>query len=236
MFRQLRKTVVTLCCLFSIWGTLAWNAECSAATIIGPQVALSTLLDAGTVTAGDKVFTNFGYTFTNDMPGAIGVSVVPIRDDLGNYGIRFVGSFHDLGSSAGGSAAVITYKLTAGPERLISDAHLAGDPDLTGTTGFIKVTETFLPLGQFDQFTMRIYDDEGQVPAKLMDSTIFTTPIQSLDVQKGISASVPAGGGSATMMFVDQTFSQVPEPVAGLLMLCGIASLGFVRKRRLLER
>ena len=197
MVHQLRRRFVAICCLSLIGGTLTWNATCPAATIIGSPVALSTLLDNGTIVVGDKTFTNFTYTLTGDMPGAINVNVVPIQDDFGNYGIRFQGAFTDLPSSQGGSDALITYKVTAGPGRLISDAHLQGNPNLLGTTGSINVTETFLPLGAAGEFVMEIYDDEGKPTPQLVDSTIFTTPTQSLDVQKDILAIVPSNGASA---------------------------------------
>ena len=233
MLRQLCKPFLGLCLFVLALGTSTWNTTCSGATIIGAPVALSTLLvPGGNIVVGDKTFTNFGYTFTGDMPGPVGVNVVPITDDAGNFGIRFQAAFIDLPSSVGGSDALITYKVTAGPGRLISDAHIEGNPNLLGTTGSISVTETFLPLGQNDEFTMKIYDDEGQPVPKLVDNTIFTTPVQSLDVQKDILAIVPTTASSATMSFVDQTFSQIPEPASALLVLGGIAILGFARKRR----
>jgi hypothetical protein len=34
-----------------------------------------------------------------------------------------------------------------------------------------------------------------------------------------------------TMSFVDQTFSQVPEPTAALILLSGVLSIGLVRRR-----
>jgi hypothetical protein len=213
---------------------LAWT-NTSHAGPIGPSVLLSSLLQQGaSLTAGDKTFTNFTYTFTGDMPGSANVNVVPWQDDLGNFGIRIQGGFIDLPSSQGASDALITYTVTAGDGWLISDAHLAGNPNLLGPTGSISVTETFLPLGQNDEFTMTIYDDEGNPVPKLMDEVVFATPTKSLNVQKDILAIVPTTGSSATMSFVDQTFSQirVPEPATvGMLILAGIGSVGWRRRR-----
>jgi len=234
MLRHLRKTYVPAllaCALIAA----PWMAACRGATIIGPTVLLSTLTPAGgTITAGDKTFTNFTYNFTNDMPPATAVNVIPITDDAGNFGIRFQGAFVDVPSSPGGSDALITYTVTAGANRLISDAHIEGNPNLLGTQGSISVTETFLPLGANGQFTMQIYDDESIATPQLVDSVIFTTPVKSLNVQKDILANARAQGGvqTATLSFVDQTFSQIQVPEPATIMLSLIGCLGFSVKRR----
>jgi hypothetical protein len=232
MFRQLRKTFAALCLFLVAWGTAAWDATCSAATIIGSPVALSTLLvPGGTHTSGDKVFTNFTYMFTGEMPAAVNVNVVSIKDDFGNFGIRFQGNFIDLPSSVGGSDALITYDVTAGAGFLISDAHLQGNPVLLGNVGSISVTETFLPLGPLGQFTMTIFDDENSA-AKLVDEVIFTTPVKTLNVQKDIQAIAVAGTQSVVLSFVDQTFSQIPEPTTCLLLMVGgLSGMAFIRNR-----
>lgn len=213
----------------------AWLATASqAATIIGTPVQLSTLVGnpTGTMLVGDKLFENFGYTFTGDMPSAAGVNVVPIQDDLGNYGIRFQGAFVDLASSVGGSDALITYRVTAtGEGLLISDAHLAGNPNLLGTTGSVSVTETFLPLGANGEYTMQIFDDEQQPDSpQLTDSTVFAVPVKSLNVQKDIL--IHAGNQSGTLSFVDQTFSQIPEATTFTLAFVGLVTWAGVARRK----
>lgn len=236
MFRQLRRTFVALCFLMFVVGTSAWDATCSAATIIGSPVALSTLVTpGGTITAGDKTFTNFTYNFTGDMPPAVSVNVIPITDDAGNFGIRFQGAFIDTAGLAGGSDALITYTVTAALGRLISDAHIEGNPTRLGTLGSMSVTETFLPLNQVPPYRMSIYDDQN-LGVKLVDSTVFT-PIQSLNVQKDIlglaklNPNNPEGPQTVTLSFVDQTFSQIPEPTTVMLLLGGVMGIGFVRRR-----
>jgi hypothetical protein len=212
----------------------SWLAGSSqAATIIGTPVALSTLAGVpnATITVGDKLFEQFGYTSTGDMPAAAGINVVPIQDDAGNFGIRFQGGFADLASSQGGSDALITYKVTATDlGKLISDAHLQGNPNLLGTTGSISVTETFLPLGPGGQYTMEIYDDEQNPDQpKLVDWVYFDPPVRSLDVQKDIL--IIAGNQTATLSFVDQTFSQTPEATTLTLALVSLVSLAGYRRR-----
>ncbi len=235
MLRQFSKSMMHMgvACLILSAGWLASSSQ--AATIIGTPVALSTLAGVpnATITVGDKLFEQFGYTATGDMPGAAGVNVVPIQDDAGNYGIRFQGGFADLASSQGGSDALITYKVTATDlGKLISDAHLQGNPNLLGTTGSISVTETFLPLGPGGEYTMEIYDDE-QNPGqpKLVDWVYFLPPVRSLNVQKDIL--IIAGNQTATLSFVDQTFSQTPEATTLTLALVSLVSLAGYRRRGL---
>ena len=237
MFRQLRRTTM-VACLCSLAGMLALSATSQAATIIGSPVLLSALtVPGGNIVVGDKTFTNFNYTFTGDMPAASLVNVIPITDDFGNFGVRFQGAFIDTTGVAGGSDALITYTVTAGAGRLISDAHLQGNPSRLGPFGSMSVTETFLPLGANGEFTMKIYDDQNVNPPQLVDSVVFTTPVQSLNVQKDIlglakiSPSDPNGPSTVTMSFVDQTFSQVPEASAVILSLIGCMGFGLKRRR-----
>ena len=215
---------------------LASTDFCSAATIIGPSVQLSTLLvPSATMVVGDKTFSEFGYSFTGDMPPATMVNVVGILDDEGNYGIRFQGGFMDFSSTIGGSDALIDYMVEAGDGFLISDAHLAGNPNVLGNNGgSMSVTETFLPLGANGEYTLEIYDDEFSNTAQLTDVTFFIPPVKKMSVQKDILGFTVPGGGTATMSMVDQTFSQIPipEPATSLLLIGSALALGYRRRRR----
>lgn len=246
---MLQKSLRSLVCLGVAMVAGSWLASASSAAIItlGPAVQLSTLVNnaQAEIIVGDKKFTGFDYVATNDMPGAAGVNVIPIYDDLNdadpntrNYGIRFQGAFMDLVSSQGGSDALITYMVeVTNPNFLIASAHLAGNPNLLGQFGSISVTETFLPLGQNGEYTMEIYDDESQPNPKLMDSTTFLPPVTKLNVQKDILARAVAdsapNGNTATISFVDQTFGQVPVPEATTiaLALIGLVSAAGYRRR-----
>jgi len=240
MMRQRLTRLATYGVLLLGMLALPWHASTSAATIIGTPVALSTLLvPNGTISAGDKTFTNFTYNQTGDMPPPALVNVIPIQDTAGNFGIRFQGAFIDTTGVVGGSDALITYNVAADATHLISDAHLEGNPSRLGPFGSISVTETFLPLGANGQFTMKIYDDQNVNPPKLVDNTVFTTPVKSLSVQKDIlglakvNPTDPNAPNTVTLSFVDQTYSQIviPEPATLALMLAGVFGLGALRRR-----
>lgn len=213
----------------------------SAATILGPPVPFDSLLapDAS-ILVGDKLFEDFTYAPTGDMPPAAGVNVIPILDDWGNYGIRFQGAFIDTPGTLGGSDALITFNVTAtDPKLLISDAHLAGNTVLRGI-GLASVTETFLPL--FEDMLV-VFDSPGS--HDLQEEVVFGTPVRTLPVQKDIlmlSLGSLANGDFAIMSFVDQTFSQVPDPnqneiaepaTLGLASLVGLFFGAIYMRRRL---
>src|SRR3954451_1487997 len=239
MIRQLGRILAGLGVFLLMTCCSPWLAPCPAALIIGTPVVLSTLVVPGaTIVVGDKTFGGFTYFTTGDMPPATLVNVIPITDNAGNFGIRFQGAFIDTTGAAGGSDALITYNVTAGANHLISDAHLEGNPTRLGPLGSMSVTETFLPLGANGQFTMKIYDDQNVTPPKLIDNTVFTTPVKTLNVQKDILGLAKVNPNSpdlpqtVTMSFVDQTFSQivVPEPTTVGLLFAG--TLGFALMRR----
>jgi hypothetical protein len=241
MIRQFGRIFAGLGALLLMTCFSLWTAPCSAATIIGSPVALSTLVVPGaTIVVGDKTFAGFTYSITGDMPPAPLVNVIPIQDDFGNFGIRFQGAFIDTTGAVGGSDALITYTVTADALHLISDAHLQGNPTRLGTLGSMSVTETFLPLGAAGEFTMTIYDDQNVTPPKLIDSTIFTTPVKTLSVQKDIlglakvDQQSPAGPQTVTLSFVDQTFSQIiiPEPATAALLFAGTLGFALLERRR----
>jgi hypothetical protein len=83
------------------------------------------------------------------------------------------------------------------------------------------VTEVFTFDGDGEN-QLSIFDDET-AGTRQAASTTFA-PTQLIHVRKDIGA-IASNGGSVTMSFVDQTFSQIPEPSTGVLMLIGLCSL-----------
>lgn len=183
----------------------------------------------GTVVVGDKLFSNFTYAWTGDMPDASGVNVIEYIDPDGNFGIQFQGGFLDL---AGGNAsdALITFDVTVlDPNFQIIAAHLAGNPSVVGGNGggsFGSVTETFLPGNITDSLV--IFADEDS--AVLADWVTFGQPVTTLSVQKDIILFADDDAVATTLSFVNQSFTQVPEP--GSLALLGLGGLAMLRRRR----
>ena len=197
---------------------------------------ISVLMDTdGELVNGDKVFSEFTYLATGDMPSADLVNVVSITDDDGNLGIRFQGAFVDLFGGGGGSDALITYKVTSLGAPII-DVHLAANTAVVGVpgekVGFMGITETFIP--DDTELSLAVFDIEPG-SRSLVARGEFSEPHQILRVQKDILAFSASEGTAATVSFVDQTFSQVPEP--STVVLAGVALLSLLwirifRRRR----
>jgi hypothetical protein len=193
-------------------------------------IPLSDLLVAGaTLESGDKIFSDFSYRKTGDMPGPENLVVEAFTLD-GDFGIRISGGFVD---QAGGdsSDAVITFNVSVaqGSNMTISGATLAANPAVFGGTGLASVTETFLPVITNDKLV--VYDFGGGNDL-LLDSLTFPTTYTTLPVQKDITLYATGGAGAATMSFVDQVFSQVPEPASWVLLTISLVCLRGVFCRR----
>lgn len=193
---------------------------------VGDPVFLSDLIGGDPLTVGDKVFTGFTYLASGDVPDAGGVNVQGINSD-GNFGLRFHGAFVDL-AGGGGSDALISFTVSVAPGSpfLINDVHLAGNPDVLGGIGLASVTETFLPT---NNPSLSIFSN-GSLE-KLMDWADLLEPVTTLQVQKDINLLAGEGSAGATISFIDQTFSQIPEPT-GLTLLGVLGLIGMGLRRR----
>jgi len=121
---------------------------------------------------------------------------------------------------------------------LITDIHLSSNLSLFGTPGSgenprgsIIETVTAHDTGQVANITNFVRPDSSQ----LQSGSTFTPPgpYMTLDVTKDVILfSTP--GTDVVVSFIDQSFSQVPEP--GSVVLLGMGGLGLVgaawRRRR----
>jgi hypothetical protein len=178
---------------------------------------------------GDKVFSNFTCSVvvvgTGTPTSCTGIDVSGATDQFGNEGLRFqTGANVNVPGST--VDILIGYDVLA-LAGLISDIHLAFNGSVTGT-GFTNVTETVTGLipaaGTVGQAVV-------QNPPPVLDVTINLSQLQrSVRVMKDVFLGAGAGPGSATISFVDQFVSQVPEPVS--MALFGLAALGVTARRR----
>jgi len=207
-------------------GLLACLAQPASAD---PVTLADLITSGGTVTSGDKVFSNFMYSSTGSMPDAHLVNVIPISQG-GSFGIEFQGGFNATANMSP-SDALIKFTVTSGGAD-ITGAIMQGNPLVVGKSpnGSMSVSETFLP--QLTNTKLSIFDIEPGNNTQMVDSTSFKTPVQSLNVQKDILGT--AGQGSvATLSFIDRLFPQgqtVPEPAS--LMLVGLGALGLLGYKR----
>jgi hypothetical protein len=189
------------------------------------------------IKVGDKIFTEFEYAFTGDMPAASGVTVDPVITDLGAplnqtaWGIRFTGPFTDL-PGGGASDGLITYTVLVDSDVFaISDAHIAASFTVTGA-GNATITETWLPDNA--SAVIRVFNLANDA-VQLTDNVNFLpTTYKVIHAQKDILVDAgPADTGtpgSATINSVDQLYTQIPEPASLSLLALGGAALLIRRK------
>jgi hypothetical protein len=212
----------------------------------GVEVVLQDLLSgqAPGLWVGDKLFDNFSYSSTGDMPEADRVVVTAITDAVGNYGIRFQGAFADFPDMGNqlASDAGITFEVAVDPDHvrqgwIITDAHLYGaGANSNGDGAFIAVDESFTGNTPVIADTMQVYlSTIGQGGRQFEDSVVFNQGYTRLRVQKDVIARAGEGNiGPVRMTIIEQTFSQdqevIPEPAT--LGLLGLAITGFAAVRR----
>ena len=186
-------------------------------------LTLADLLDDGSVVVGDKLFDNFDYDPTGDMPDADDIEVIPINNGL-ELGLRFQGNFQDIAGD-GGSEALLTYDVTVlDPDLAIASANLSAQ--LNADSGFVGIIETFLTDHPELGLSVSAEGESGL----FSDSVLFGTPPTFLHVQKNIAAFANEDVVSAS--YIDQTFVQTPEPTGIALFLMGGIGAAFLSKRR----
>jgi len=96
-----------------------------------------------------------------------------------------------------------------------------------GTTRTKFTTGTITSTGESGSYYIVLANDDGFVASSLLSATAYTDPTMSHDAASWtISvASTPLSSASMT------SFSAVPEPTSGLLMLLGVAGLALRRRR-----
>ena len=104
------------------------------------------------------------------------------------------------------------------PGKLISDVHLAANANVLGANGYAAITETFLP--ERCNTALSAYDFQPG-PRMLTDWADLTKPVMMLHVQKDITLNSANSNSLATISFIDQSFSQIPEPATANLAVIG---------------
>jgi hypothetical protein len=192
-------------------------------------VALSALFQGQTITADDKLFSNFTLVSSTSVNGGFAdparIDVTPLIDDPLDPGINFTAQFDALGTPSGhdGSSSIqFTFSFdvsTTNQLPLIKDNSLTISQWSfdSGPTASIQVSE-------------QVFDAAGaSLGTKLASVTPLTqnltdeinfSPQPTVHVIKQINILGPSTNDMARLITFEQRFSQVPEPTSLALLGC----------------
>lgn len=214
---------IRLCAICVVTALAVTSAPVSQAQIVdGPTVSMANLTNGQTIVVGDKAFT--GFSISGDF-AASNVNITPITLN-GNFGIQISGGF-----SSGGTpeSLLLGYKVSVtNSANLISAANLLFNGVVVAGSGQAQVTEQILTN---NSFYGQMIVSATATSSVLSASLPIIPPQQFLGVSNAVSltATVPAFSSIST---IDQTFTQVPEPSALVLVAAGFGGLALLRRRR----
>jgi hypothetical protein len=201
------------------------------------SLTLAQLAAGQTLSIGDKTFSGFGYTasgLTSFDPNNIKVTATE------SGGIDYLTWSGNISLVSGGFATadlLLNYVVTANPG-LISmiDQRYIGSV----ANGSLLINETATSAGAptaHSQLSVNDGSDPNTYPGGPFDvgenDLLSIAPPQStLHVTKDLAFVVLSNGGSITILEVEQSFHQVPEPSAMLLGSLGGGLLLVLRLRR----
>jgi len=228
---------------------------CSTALLNAASFDLAGLIASpghGSVTVGDKVFSNFGFAQTTSTCTSTGTpagtcSFVPTTPlaagaltimtiDSDPLGIALAGAIRATanGNAIADSDYLFSYTVTVtDPSRAISAIQQAITAGGSGSGGDVIVTETAIAPGGVSANSSVSFNDVTDPPGEVTqgDMLRFTTPVRTANITKDIHLTTNPGG-SVVVSLIQQRFEQVPEPT-GLAALLGTGLIAlFVKKKK----
>jgi hypothetical protein len=217
-----------------------------AAAAPGAHATLLTTLisGGGTITDGDKVFSNFSCVGTQSTGQSNGCNALDVSALSGSsIGLAFNGGL--VANGAGGvQDTVIGYHVAVtDPTQAIAQLSLSFNGAIQNATSLndasVSITEQAKSGGTI------VGQINVSAPVDLQDPPfegVFDIPLNgrftSLDVTKDILISTFKDGVSGTISLIEQDFAQtgqqnvVPEPTVLALLGSGLLAIGVLQRRR----
>lgn len=216
-----------------------------AASILGVSVSLADLIDGDPVEVGDKQFSNFDYTPSQNAPSPDEVTVVGVYDSiLDGFGLQFSGDFSAGFLNPPFLDAGLSFEVEAlDPNLVISDVHLVATTAVFGT-GSAGITEVISGVGVPGntpslKVIEQVLDDVSGPNNATSDEIFFPDAIGVLGFKKirvTKDIRVQAGPGdfdTAEVTTFRQVFTQLPViPEPGTISLMAMGMLVCVKARR----
>jgi hypothetical protein len=214
-----------------VTGALAAGALLLTAPNAVSQETLADLASGGSITNGDKVFSNFSnISQVGDLSVPLSSIYVEPIDVGGDLGIRFESALWSLSGADQNYDLSFNFQVsTTSGQALIEDDTLAmtGGINADGATDIAEgVTDTNANTLASNYVYL---NSDGQ---QLTDNESLTnSPYAVINISKDFAMTTGADPSSQVFMsHFDQTFSQVPEPSIALLF--GLGGLGMLVFRR----
>jgi hypothetical protein len=222
MHRQ--RTIISL----ALGMMLAFSYGAGAATTDNLQDLVDT---GGSLSIGDKVFSNFDY-FASGLT-SFDASQIRVTASFSN-GVYYLTWAGNMSLVSGGTAAadlLLNYTVTA-TNGLISmiDQSYTGSAQPAGGS-FLSIDETVKNTNGVVVANSHLQADDLSDPfAETGDNLNIDPAQQTLNVTKDIGFGV-VNGGFVTISQVSQSFHQVPETSTTMMLVLGTAFLGMVTYR-----
>ena len=217
---------------------LGLTLAAAALTMAAQAVPITDLINGGTLTQGDKIFSDFTWS---GPTGPAGISVSGIGDGSpgyeGLYGIRIDGIVQ---VGPGGGVWTLTYAVETALNSgmLIHDVYQTigtAGPGLSSYSAVENVYDSPYPGASLLATSHVAISDSQDPPGELNDTLVLAFPRHKVWITKTITLEVPQQTGNAEKhLIVKQRFSQVPVPDGGTtVMLLGVvmAALGFAHRK-----
>lgn len=188
-----------------------------------------------TITAGDKLFTNWTLLSNGDNTDLSQIDVTPLNDPANNPGLRYtdtggVLTLDTLGEEFGFS---FQYTVTVlDPSQMIIGNSLELVDFATENFALLEVQETVQDIGQTTTIATKTVASQGQPPFEQPFDEVAFLPQQGLVVTTIFLGLIEGEGDFAQLAQLDQRFAQaeIPEPASLGLFLAGLIGFGLLSR------
>ena len=243
--KNLSKTILAVLAT----GVISCGLFCQQAQAIATDSLANLVANNGSLTIGDKTFTNF--TFTNNGLTSFNASGITVTASIdagtGIYFLSYTGSINYQTTALGATSAdlFLSYRVTAtaGLIDYIDQRYTGGIAQ--GTIGSLQVDESVnAGAGNLAESHLSAPLDSSDFPGftEIGDNLFPPTPQPFLNVSKDITLGIfrdansdPSILSSVTISRVEQSFHQVVPDGGSAVALLGIALAGIEGVRRLVR-